>query len=64
MQNILLGFKMSMAVIYTAIGVYLLTHPNFFDGTINKEVSLMLGVILILFGVFRGYRAWFIERNA
>ncbi|MGN6648404.1 MAG: hypothetical protein ACTHJT_17900 [Cytophaga sp.] len=63
MQNILLGFKMSMAVIYTAIGVYLLTHPNFFEG-ISKEISFMLGVIFVLFGIFRGYRAWFIERNA
>lgn len=64
MQNILLGFKMTMAVIYTAIGIYLLTHPNALAGLVSEQISLMMGVILILFGAFRGYRAWFIERNA
>jgi len=63
MQNILLGFKMTMAVIYTAIGIYLLTHPNALAGLVTEQISLMLGVILIIFGAFRGYRAWFIERN-
>lgn len=63
MQNILIGFKMTMAVIYTAIGIYLITHPNALAGLVSKEISFMMGVILILFGAFRGYRAWFIERN-
>ena len=54
-----------MAVIYTAIGIYLLTHPNALAdiGLLSSDITLMLGVILILFGAFRGYRAWFIERN-
>ncbi len=63
MQNILLGFKMTMAVMYTAIGIYLLTHPNALTGLLSNDVTLMVGVVLILFGAFRGYRAWFIERN-
>lgn len=63
MQNILIGFKMTMAVIYTAIGIYLLTHPNALAGLVDKQISFMLGIVLILFGAFRGYRAWFIERN-
>jgi len=54
---------MTMAVIYTAIGIYLLTHPNALAGLVTEQISLMLGVILIIFGAFRGYRAWFIERN-
>lgn len=65
MKNILLGFKITMAVIYTAIGIYLLTHPNSLTdiGLLSRDVTLMVGVVLILFGAFRGYRAWFIERN-
>ncbi|HSY62835.1 MAG TPA: hypothetical protein VK796_13215, partial [Cytophaga sp.] len=58
-----LGFKMTMAVIYTAIGIYLITHPNFLADTLSRDMTMVVGVVLILFGAFRGYRAWFIERN-
>lgn len=54
---------MTMAVIYTAIGVYLITHPNALVGLLSSDMTLIVGVLLILFGAFRGYRAWFIERN-
>lgn len=54
---------MTMAVIYTAIGVYLITHRNFLAGTLSTDMTMVVGVVLILFGAFRGYRAWFIERN-
>ena len=54
---------MTMAVIYTAIGIYLITHPNFLTGLLSTEMTMIVGVLLILFGAFRGYRAWFIERN-
>lgn len=64
MKNILLGFKLTMAVIYTAIGIYLMTHPNALaDLGLKGDMVLIMGVILVLFGAFRGYRAWFIERN-
>ncbi|ABG59280.1 hypothetical protein [Cytophaga hutchinsonii] len=63
MRNILLGFKMTMAVIYTAIGIYLITHPNALAGLVDGNMTLIIGILLILFGSFRGYRAWFIERN-
>ncbi len=52
-----------MAVIYTAIGIYLISHPNALAGFVNADMTLIIGVLLILFGSFRGYRAWFIERN-
>lgn len=63
MKNILLGFKMTMAVVYTAIGIYLITHTNFLKDILSTDMTLIVGVLLILFGAFRGYRAWFIERN-
>lgn len=62
-KNILLGFKLTMAVIYMAIGIYLISHPNALAGLLDANISLMVGILLILFGGFRGYRAWFIERN-
>jgi len=54
---------MTMAVVYTAIGIYLITHPNFLKDILSTDMTLIVGVLLILFGAFRGYRAWFIERN-
>ena len=54
---------MTMAVVYTAIGVYLITHTNFLKDILSTDMTLIVGVLLILFGAFRGYRAWFIERN-
>jgi hypothetical protein len=63
MKNVLLGFKMTMAVVYTAIGIYLITHPIFLTGLLSTEMTVVVGILLILFGGFRGYRAWFIERN-
>jgi len=52
-----------MAVVYTAIGIYLITHPNFLTGLLSTDITLIVGVVLIVFGAFRGYRAWFVERN-
>ncbi|WP_018344115.1 hypothetical protein [Cytophaga aurantiaca] len=63
MKNLFLGFKITMAVVYTAIGIYLITHPQALTGMLSKDMTLIIGVVLILFGAFRGYRAWFIERN-
>ncbi|WP_299252547.1 hypothetical protein [uncultured Cytophaga sp.] len=63
MKNFLLGFKMTMAVVYMAIGIYLLSHPNALSGLLSADMTLIVGVLLIVFGAFRGYRAWFIERN-
>jgi hypothetical protein len=51
-----------MAVIYTAIGVYLLVHPHAIDWIIGAEYAPFLGCLLVAFGIFRGYRAWFIDR--
>jgi len=53
-----------MAVIYTAIGLYLMTHPYFLGEGFNRTSVSIFGALLILFGIFRGYRAWFIERKA
>ncbi len=52
-----------MAVVYMAIGIYLLSHPNALSGLLSADMTLIVGVLLIVFGAFRGYRAWFIERN-
>jgi hypothetical protein len=52
-----------MAMIYIGIGIYLITHPNALVDLLNPDMTLIVGVLLIAFGAFRGYRAWFIERN-
>jgi hypothetical protein len=61
-KNILIAFRLAMAVIYTAIGIYLLVHPRAIDWVIGAEYAPYLGGFFIFFGVFRGYRAWFIDR--
>jgi hypothetical protein len=62
-KNFLLAFKLAMAMIYIGIGIYLITHPNALVDLLNPDMTLIVGVLLIAFGAFRGYRAWFIERN-
>ena len=63
MKNILLGFKMTMAVIYTAIGVYIISNPNALKDILNSTMTILFGGLLVAWGLFRGYRAWFIERH-
>jgi hypothetical protein len=62
-KKFLLGFKLAMTVIYIGMGMYLITHPNVLSEFLNVDITLIVGVLLIAFGAFRGYRAWFIERN-
>jgi len=62
-KNFLLAFKLAMTVIYLGIGIYLITHPNALAEFLNPDMTLIVGVLLIAFGAFRGYRAWFIEQN-
>jgi hypothetical protein len=52
-----------MTVIYIGIGIYLITHTNALVEFLNPDMTLIVGLLLIAFGAFRGYRAWFIERN-
>lgn len=50
-----LAFGIIMIIVY--LGVGLLFILNFFD-TINHTVSCVVGGILILYGIFRGYRLY------
>lgn len=63
MKNFILGFKLTMTLIYVGMGIYLITHPNALSGLLSSDMTMIVGVLLVAFGAFRGYRAWFIERN-
>ncbi len=54
---------MTMAVIYTAIGVYIISNPNALKDILNSTMTILFGGLLVAWGLFRGYRAWFIERH-
>lgn len=50
-----LVFGIFMVLVYVAVGVLFLC--NVFD-IINYGVSIAIGVLLCLYGVFRGYRLY------
>lgn len=54
-----IAFGLIMAVIYIAVGILLLI--NFFgwtDDTVWVFARYVVGIVLILYGIFRGYRAF------
>lgn len=50
-----LAFGILMIIVY--VGVGLLFIFNFFD-IISKGVSYAIGAVLIIYGIFRGYRLY------
>ncbi|MDF2457134.1 MAG: hypothetical protein K0R51_3127 [Cytophagaceae bacterium] len=52
-----------MAVVYTAIGVYMLVNPNILRGLVDSTYTPVIGGLVLAYGLFRGYNVLKIEKN-
>jgi hypothetical protein len=57
LKKILVGFKMLMAMLFTAVGLYCLIYPERIN-YLEKSGSLMFGSILIVYAMIRFYRVY------
>jgi hypothetical protein len=56
-QKFLKYFSLFMTLVYPAFGLYLiLSSPQQLD--LHPQVKLILGIVLILYGIFRFYRTY------
>jgi hypothetical protein len=53
-----------MSIVYIAIGISLLFKSEGFGDLIPAQYMPVLGILLIVYGLFRGYRAYSIERKS
>lgn len=63
MNNVLFVFKMVMSLFYVGIGVMLLFRSGSLGNVIPAQYVPILGFLLIAYGLFRGYRAFTVERK-
>lgn len=63
MKNALFIFRLFISFTYVLAGLMMLLRPDYFKDFFTGTIASALGVILIAFGLFRGYRAWFVERS-
>jgi hypothetical protein len=63
MNKTLFYFKITMAVVYTAIGVYILTNSNSLKGLAGETYTPVIGGLVLAYGLFRGYNVLKIEKN-
>ncbi len=52
-----------MAVVYTAIGVYILVNPGSLRGVVGDTYTPVIGGLVLAYGLFRGYNALKVEKN-
>jgi cytochrome c biogenesis protein CcdA len=62
MKNALFIFRLFISFTYVLAGLLMLIKPELFVEFFNPIMSSIIGIVLIAFGLFRAYRAWFIER--
>ncbi len=55
-------FGTVMAIIYVGMGVFVIIRRRFL-GYLNDDAWLLLGIILIGYGVYRGYRTFRTAKN-
>lgn len=58
LDNTLFIFKMVMSVFYVAIGLAFLFRSGGVGDIIPERYTPILGILLIIYGLFRGYRAY------
>lgn len=63
MNKTLFYFRMTMAVVYTAIGVYILLSNKSLSGIVGETYTPVIGGLILAYGLFRGYNALKIEKN-
>jgi hypothetical protein len=50
--------KLTMAVAYTAIGLYILINPSSLSHYFSTGMSYALGALVLSYGCFRTYQAY------
>jgi hypothetical protein len=63
MNKTLFYFKITMAVVYTAIGVYILLNASSLQGIVGASYTPVIGGLILAYGLFRGYNALKVEKN-
>lgn len=63
MSKTLFYFRMTMAVVYTAIGVYILFSNKSLNGIVSETYTPVIGGLILAYGLFRGYNALKVEKN-
>jgi hypothetical protein len=63
LATILHYFRMAMAVIYTAIGVFILVKPNALRGFVDPNYAPVLGGLVLVYGFYRGYKEYIVENK-
>lgn len=53
-RSVGIAFGIFMIIVYVGVGVLLLI--NFFNWTSMEWARYLLGILLIIYGIFRGYR--------
>ncbi|HVD99155.1 MAG TPA: hypothetical protein VNB90_13185 [Cytophagaceae bacterium] len=62
-NNAFTFFKLFIALAYIAIGIMLIVQPDSLSALISAKYAPYLGVVVILYGLFRGYRTYTTERK-
>lgn len=47
-----------MSIFYLGMGLYFIINANAFQGKIEPEYIKIIGGLLIIYGLFRGYRVY------
>jgi hypothetical protein len=55
--KVLLILNAVMAFIYAAFGLYFISNPRLID-SLPPSTNTVIGILLIFYGLFRGYRAY------
>ena len=56
-------FKIVMSLVYIAIGLTIIFRPEGIVKIIPQPYTPVLGALVIFYGLFRGYRAYFVENK-
>ncbi|HEX4887785.1 MAG TPA: hypothetical protein VFV37_07045 [Luteibaculaceae bacterium] len=57
-----MAFGFLRALIFIAMGIYILTAK--LNNGVSQSTQYVLGAILMVYGIFRGYKTWEKNRNA
>ena len=63
MDKAIFYFRMTMAVVYTAIGVYILLNAGSLRGLIDDTYAPVIGGLVLAYGLYRGYNLYRLENN-
>ena len=56
-------FKIVMSLVYIAIGLTIIFRPEGITKLVPQPFTPILGILVVFYGCFRGYRAYFVENK-